>query len=116
MEKLSTSVASTVELTTYYRGQKFTESIALKASGVGIQSVLEQSRKVFLKGNTLSILLPQSENLTRIQVIDSSGKTLYTANLAAGDYTVNATSWAHGVYLVHIATPLGTSTQKIVKE
>lgn len=116
MEKLSTSVTSTVQLTTYYRGQKFTESIALKASGVGIQSVWEQSLKVTFKDNTLSISLPESNNLTQIQIVNSLGKIFYTANLAAGNHTIETSSWQHGVYLIHFATSLEKSTQKIIKE
>jgi hypothetical protein len=54
----------------------------------------------------------------QIELLDISGKILYTAKMGAGmpaTYTINLTSLEEGIYLIQISTPDYTVTNKVIK-
>lgn len=64
----------------------------------------------------LTVTLPELSSGASITVFDISGRRVYEATRASGEYSISTTAWPLGIYLVQVATPEGRWSGKVVKE
>jgi hypothetical protein len=91
-------------------GDRFALHFGMAA--VGIEDGAAASSRVYTANGQLNIILSGNTENGNVEVLDMTGRTVYTANLNASRSTVNVNT-ATGVYLVRVETENGTDTHRV---
>ena len=93
-------------------GDRFVLHFGMAA--VGIEDGQAMNSRVYTSnGNQLNIILSENTEKGSVEVLDMTGRVVYTSNLNALRSTINLNA-STGVYLIRVETEKGTDTHRVI--